>query len=113
MTPEQQSCLEWIRSRPTEIQELMKKFPPSCKVRAVATLHVPGPGRLGVISSYCEDGCVSVVDFMVWAGFEQEPRVRAMCPPGSLEVVEYLGNMTPEWVERVLAGEDLPPIWEN
>jgi len=41
MTPEQQSCLEWIRSRPTEIQELMKKFPPSCKVRAVVPLHVP------------------------------------------------------------------------
>lgn len=115
MAAENMDALEWIRSRPPVIQELMKRFPPSCVVRATRDLRTPALGRLGVVASYKESGLVSVVDKEVWLGLEPEGIVplRADCQTDWLEVVEYLGNMTPEWVEKVLAGEDIPPVWEN
>lgn len=109
----------WLRTRPPAVQKLMLRFPPSCVVRARPgkTLRLPAPGRKAVVSSYMEkeDGTVNltVLDYDVWAGFAEEPAVRAECDPEWLTVESYLGNMTPDWVRRVLAGEDVPPVWED
>jgi hypothetical protein len=115
MTEEDQASLDWVRSRPAVIQEMMKKFPPSCVVRATRELRTPAPGRLGVLASYKESGLVSVVDQEVWNGTAPAhiPPLRADCDPAWLEVVSYLGNMTPEWVEKVIGGEDIAPVLEN
>ncbi len=108
----------WIRTKPKKVQQLIARFPPSCVVRAVPgrILQIPAPGKKAVVASYTEnssDGTVdlTVWDYDVWAGFAEEPDFRATCDPDWLVVESYLGNMTPEWVRRIIEGEDIPPVW--
>lgn len=49
-----QSALEWIANLPPVVREMMRKFPPSCVVRATVPLAFPAPGELGVAMSYRE-----------------------------------------------------------
>jgi hypothetical protein len=67
--------------------------------------------------SYTEydDGTVgvTVIDLRDWLEMPGGPGIRAACEPDWLAVVGYLGNMTTEWVDRVLAGEDIPAILED
>lgn len=80
--------VEWFNSRPQIIQDLVLKFPPDCKVRCTRRLLIPEPGTLGIVCSYTEDGCVSVLS--------PERGVRAFCHPDDLEVVSYRKGLTPE-----------------
>lgn len=112
MTDEDRQTLEWIRSRPSCVQALMRKFPPSCKVLATRQLVCPAPGRTGVVASYFEDGTLSVQDEEVWLGLSDRHR-SACCAPEWLVVIGHLGNMTPDWVERVQDGENIAPIRED
>lgn len=103
LTDDQKEAIEWIRSRPANVQELMLRFPPSCTVRTVegVCLLVPSPGTTGRINRYWEipDGTLQIVVL--------QGEIEAACRPDHLEVVGYFGNITPEFIQRVLAGEDL------
>ena len=112
MTDDQRQGLEWIRSRPPEIREVMRAFPPSCRVVAVEqSLRCPAPGRVGVVVSYILDKNTRVVELTVadWDDFAAGSGTRHGCKLEWLIPVGYCGNMTPEWVEAVLAGENIPP----
>lgn len=97
---ELQEAIDWIRSRPACLHDLMIKFPPSCRVRALRPLHVPRPGTEGQLLSYVEDqknGKHSVTVFELPDG-----KIRAQCQPEWLEVVGYYENVTPEFVKMAL-----------
>ena len=116
---------EWMRTRPPAIQALMRRFPPVCRVRATHPLCIPVRGAIGRVVSYIEpdddhpDGSVTVMHEAWWFADGDPSKVhgidairdpnRGECRPEWLEVVQYDGNKTPEWVERVLWGEDLEP----
>ena len=107
MTAEGLEALKWIRSRPPAVQDVMKQFPPSCVVKANRRLLNPAPGQEAVIMSYIE-GNPMTVRVMDETGAN---KVAAECQLDWLEVVRYTGNITPEFIEKVLAGEDIEPIW--
>jgi len=104
---EEQSELDWLRTRPPVIQGLMLRFPPVCRVRATVSLMIPAPGRIGRVVSYLESGNVTVMDEIAWLA-DDTSGVRAECSPDQLVVVQYDGNKTPAWLARVFAGEDVP-----
>ena len=103
-------AFDWLRTRPPVVQALMLRLPLVCRVRAVAgkVLVYPAPGRIGRVVSYMEDGMVTVMDEAEWLA-EKPGAIRGTCDPDWLEVVQYDGNKTPDWVRRVLAGENVPP----
>lgn len=91
---------EQVRSKPKAIQDLMRKFPPACRVLA-SGYAVPGAGLVGIVVSYFDDGHVGVV--------HEDPAmnflfgtVRGECETSRLTVVGYTLPFTPEWVEEVL-----------
>lgn len=86
----------WLKTRPEFIRVLMLRFPPSCVVRATKALHIPAPGTCGIITSWLENGQVSV---------RQHPDgdVRAVCDADSLEVVGYWRGLTPAVVASLLS----------
>lgn len=86
----------WIRSRPSDIQELMIKFPPSCVVTSLASLRIPAPGTAGIVVGYSSPDTLSVI---------QSPtsRFRAYCNASDLEVLGYWQGWTPERVRAVLS----------
>lgn len=92
---------EWIRSRPPEVQESMKRWPPVCRVRAKADkmLHVPAPGVIGRVVSWYENGNLGVVA-------EGGGELRGECEPGWLELVEY-DTLTPAGIEEALAPREV------
>lgn len=88
----------WLRARPLELRPLMIRFPPSCLVRAKlgVRLMVPAPGVVGIVSSYLENGHVTVRESPTSA-------LRAECDPNDLEVVGYWRGVDSAWVAHVLA----------
>ena len=90
-TPE---AIEWINTRPKIILDLILEFPPDCKVKGTRPLRHPAPGRIGIVISHFEDGLISVVD--------PGDKVKAMCEPGWLEVVEYRKGMTKQDIIKKL-----------
>lgn len=102
-------ALEWLRSRPDNVKELMLAFPPSCIVRSIpGESHVvPGLGRFGIVSSYVEpgdespNGQVSVRD-LEDAMFER-PGILGYCDPKKLEVVSFYKTLTPDYLKSVFA----------
>jgi hypothetical protein len=95
-----QEGIDWIRARPKAIRELMVKFPPSCRVRALRPLRTPSPGKEGVVISYIENE-MGPPSLRV-----QEPdgEVAAECLPEWLEVVGYWEHATPEFVKLAIEG---------
>lgn len=89
---------EWMRSRPCEVKEVMRRFPPACLVRALRPLHTPAPGTTGLVWSYTEDGKLSVLQT------PQSP-VRAYCDPAWLEVVGYRFGIDEARVQEILIEE--------
>lgn len=95
--------VEWLRTRPGAVQQLMLRFPPSCIVRAVdgKQLLCPAPGTHGIVTSYSEPseekpkGLVSVRDGPYGS-------VRHQCLPEWLEVVGYWKGLTPERLKKIL-----------
>lgn len=103
MTPElRKELLEWMRER-APVHELMRRFPPACKVQANVSLAVPRPGEVGIVVSYGEPGPDTPDG---WLGVVSPngilPDVRAQCTPEQLEVIGY-DRVTPEEVSELLA----------
>ena len=92
-------AIDWIRSRPPVVRDLMLKFPPSCLVRANTPLRHPAPGVIGKVVSYLENGNVRVVD-------GPDGDVAAECQPHWLEVVGYWNGVTPDRVREILKSGD-------
>lgn len=90
----------WIRSRPPEVQALIRRFPPMCLVEAVPgrLLYVPAPGVIGVVASYFENGTVKVEA----PGPAGEP-ASALCEADWLEFV-WDGPISREQVAAILDG---------
>jgi len=92
--------IDWIKSRPENIRDLLIRFPPSCIVRATRSLVCPAPGDVGIITSYSEpdekypNGTVSV---------RASPYActRAQCDPEWLTVVGYYQGITPEVIKMI------------
>jgi hypothetical protein len=103
MTPEQERELrEWVVSRPTSIQDVMRKFPPGCTVRATVALGIPAPGCIGQVVSYIEpgkDGRAGVRVHGRWNGIG--PFMGAHCNADELELVEE-GIVTREQIDAIL-----------
>ena len=95
-----QELIDWLRSRPAPVQELLKMFPPGCKVRARegVSLITPAPGKAGRVVSWTEDGSVSVV--------VPGDDTRGFCDPDWLEVVEFEEGMTSKDVAEALGGSN-------
>lgn len=101
--PTDDESLEWIRSRPECIRQLMIDFPPSCLVMATRPLHIPAKGTAGVIVSYLEpddqhsDGMLIVRQF-------PDGDTGANCRPEWLKAAGYYSGVTPEFIKSVLNG---------
>ena len=91
--------VEWIKSRPKQIQDMIVKFPPDAKVRTKpgVKLHIPAPGESGIVCSWCENGCVSVVT--------PTSLVRAHCAADDLELIECRPGTSVEEIEKILKEE--------
>ena len=89
------SGIDWMRSRPESIKELMLRFPPSCVVCHARGLLTADEGY-AIITSYSEDGLVSVRP-------SPDASVRGQVDPEELEVVGYWHGLTPERVAEILA----------
>lgn len=87
---------QWILSRPKFIQQMIKEFPPHCKVKAKedASLLSPGPGEFAVIYGYTEDGLLVVVN--------PDLDFTANCKPEWLEVVKERPGFTKKDIEEIL-----------
>jgi len=86
--------LHWLKTRPAVIIELILKFPPDAKVKANRTLDLPRPGEIGIVSSYFEDGTISVV--------VPNRDIRAQCRPEWLELVACRPGMSPKDIKERL-----------
>jgi hypothetical protein len=86
--------IAWIRSRPANVQAMMRRFPPGCAVVATRPLTVPAPGAVGRVVSYFDNGCVGVT----CDGLD----MRSQCQTDWLDVVGYLDGIDREAVARVL-----------
>lgn len=105
-----QDQLDWMRSRPDSIKELMRRFPPACYVKALVPLSTPAPGIIGQVMTYFEPdethplGLVSVQAPDPFFGIDH----RAQCRPEWLEVVGYYDNkefgfiQSHEWIKEIL-----------
>jgi hypothetical protein len=95
-------AIKWLRDRPECLHDLMIRFPPSCQVRALRPLHVPGKGKIGQVVAYVEklsgNGGPGVRVFELPDG-----DIAAECEPGWLEVVSYYEDVTPDFVRAALA----------
>lgn len=89
--------IQWLKSRPQVIKDLIVKFPPDCLVKATLSLRTPALGETGMVASYFESGLVSVVVF-------GKP-IKALCQVDWLEVVEHRQGSTPEDVKKYLGKE--------
>lgn len=90
-------AVEWIRTRPRSVQELLVRFPPGCLVRAKPEkqLMVPAPGTLGIVLSYYENGGVSVLQ-------GPDSPIRVQCEADWLELAACRAGQEPDDVRRVL-----------
>jgi hypothetical protein len=93
-------AVEWVRTRPRSVQELLVRFPPGCLVRSVPQKHlmVPAPGTLGIVLSYNEDGTVTVLQ-------SPDSEVRVQCEADWLELAMCRQGQEPADVKRVLGWE--------
>lgn len=98
---------------PVALRPCIKQFPPLCRVISEREmLRIPRKGSVGRVVGYGfgDDGSVliSVVheDVLLAHGVP----ISGECKPEWLQVIEYDGNKTPEWVARILAGEDIPSV---
>lgn len=92
-------ALAWMRSRPDAVKALMRRFPPSCLVRATCPLLCPAPGAVAIVHSYGECDNLTVRDSPIGD-------TKYWCGAGDLDVVGYYHGQTPAWVEAVLAATD-------
>lgn len=103
--------VEFVRSRPEGVQELMQEWPPLSIVRAIdgLTLLVPAPGVEGTVLSYFEDWRLGIVAPATiphpehgWGAIKPGDMLKAAVSPGMLILVRE-GMWTRADVERALA----------
>ena len=95
-----EETIEWIKSRPDSIKELMLKFPPSCVVKSDIPLHT-ADNRYGIITSYSEDGDVSIRS-------HPDANIRGWVKIEHLTVVDYWGGITPEVIRNIISNCSIP-----
>ncbi len=97
---------EWIRTRPKSVQDVLRRFPPGCLVKATTTLMVPRQGTVGRVVSYFEDGSVSVQQ-----AYEDDDlfHTRGQCETNWLELVGWVDGCGPDDVAAVLDEDGYPP----
>lgn len=98
------------------IADMMRLFPPLCRVIARRDLRVPAAGRVGRVIQYVQwddnHGSVVVRDEEMFLRPEDVKAVWVEdkeCLPHWLLPVQYDGNKTPAWVERLLVGQQEEP----
>jgi|GEM_PF-2782059 len=91
--------IDWVRTRPRAVQEMMLKFPPDCLVTATEQLFCPHFGSVGIVDSYGEltDGSVQLT-----VRQRPGPSALARCLPEQLRVVGSRGCFTSDWVREIL-----------
>ena len=96
-----EECLEWLHSRPGNVQEAIVAFPPMCLVRAKEseTLQIPAPGTVGILVSWIEkaDGSITVRVIQ-----SPDGNIAAECHQDWLEVADYCAGNTPEKIRSLL-----------
>lgn len=104
-----------LQTAPEDVFEMVRMFPPFCRVLAVRHLIVPAPGRVGRVVGYRKaertgNVYLMVQDELAFLGGEEvaEDETVKGCAPEWLVVVQYDGNKTPAWVAQVRAGEAPP-----
>lgn len=98
-----EEAIEALRAMPQEHQELVRRFPPGCLVRATVPCHLPAPGEVAVVA-----GLVFMSDGSICLGVASSPEPEAItgeCRPEWLEACGYLGRITPERIAEVLDGK--------
>lgn len=99
MSSVSEEAIEWIRSRPESVKEMMRRFPPSCVVRVlVPRCCGVESGDLMVIHGYNEDGKTLVIRHRDGHGDVAVHRA-------SMDSVEYVSpweDLTPELVREIL-----------
>jgi hypothetical protein len=89
-----EEAINWIRSRPDCVKDLMVKFPPSCVVWSDVPLH-SADHQYGIIASYSENGQVSIT--------YPDANVRGFVDPQYLRVIEYWGGITPDLIRQLIS----------
>ena len=92
--------IQWMKDRPDSIKHLMVKYPPLCLVRVKDGFICEGHANANkskylVVQGYFEDGTLSLSPMIDGAK-------RVSAPPESFDVVEYCGDMNPEWAKQTL-----------
>jgi hypothetical protein len=100
---ELQDVINWIRTRPKSLHEAMIAFPLNCHVKAKIDLRVPGPGKIGEIVSYVEKKHGQPTTVRVRELPDGD--IGAECQLDWIEPVEYIDNITPEFMKMALGRE--------
>lgn len=96
-------ALLWMRSRPDSIKALMRRFPPSCLVKAKRDLCGLPSGEVGRVASYIEpDDEHPKGSVAVYSPYDITQIIRYQCHPDWLEVVGYWKDMDERLVDRIL-----------
>lgn len=110
---DREAC-EWIRSRPVNVQQALIAFPPMCRVQILPN----SPDRLSTLLVYRVVSYVETRDendqqhvflglFSEEEYLRKEFTARQLCEQAFAKVIQYDGNKTPEFIQRILSGEDL------
>lgn len=95
--------VEWLRSRPILVQNLVLRFPPKCLVRANRVLSCPSPRTVGIVvgygspDSFHPEGSLTVVQ-------SPDSDVEFRCRPGWLDVVGYFRGLNPSVISAIMIG---------
>ncbi len=112
------AALTWMRTRPPAVQDCLRAFPPVCRVvvhdDAGADLRIVFGTQVQRVIAYSEQDegvMIRVMAEDAWFNVPMGTHIRdspgILVSPRHFRVVQYDGNKTPEWVGRVLAGEDV------
>lgn len=84
----------WLRSRPPEVKDLLRRFPPSCLVTSVRPSALPGVASIAIVCAYFDD-------HVVVTPFPDSP-LKLGVSPESLHVVGFMRGWTPARIAEVL-----------
>jgi hypothetical protein len=101
-------CAEVLKA-PEDVFELMRQFPPYCRVIAERKLRCPAPGEVGRVVRYYKNPAENEVYVLVQEEecfLADHPAEHGRyCRPEWVVPVQYDGNKTPEWADAIRAGE--------
>lgn len=90
-----------LRTRSEAVKQLVRRFPPSCVVRAVIRFGFPAPGQVGIVRQWHEPG-PDRPEGSVGVLAHPQGSISYDCEPGWLEVVGYHRGLTTEIVAALL-----------